>query len=180
VLTDRYIYSLMARAIVRGVDPAWIRSLFSVALKPDAVFYLRIGIDQLIPRVIFSRGFDYWESGMDVYPGHDMYESFRTYQTALLHEFDRLGAEFDFEIVDASAEAKVVFEQLQSKILGVLEHDSRKTYLSGVPEYGGVSLSRPEPAKATRRDPWEDLDRLVHQVAAHRPAGNGNGAAHHK
>src|SRR3974390_2077306 len=41
VLTDRYIYSLMARAIVRGADARWIRSLYSVALKPDAVFYLR-------------------------------------------------------------------------------------------------------------------------------------------
>src|SRR5205085_5260951 len=27
VLTDRYIYSLMARAIVRGADPRWIRSI---------------------------------------------------------------------------------------------------------------------------------------------------------
>jgi len=52
VLTDRYIYSLMARAIVRGMDGAWIRSIFGVALVPDAVFYLRLGIDDLIPRVI--------------------------------------------------------------------------------------------------------------------------------
>jgi dTMP kinase len=56
VLTDRYIYSLMARAIVRGMNPTWIRSIFSVALKPDAVFYLRIGIEQLLPRVVFRDG----------------------------------------------------------------------------------------------------------------------------
>ncbi len=68
VLTDRYIYSLMARAIVRGMDPAWIRGIYSAALVPDAVFYLRLDVEQLIPRVIFSRGFDYWESGMDVFP----------------------------------------------------------------------------------------------------------------
>jgi len=73
VLTDRYIYSLMARAIVRGMDPRWIRSIYSVALEPDAVFYLRIGIDELLPRVVFSRGFDYWESGMDLFPGGDLY-----------------------------------------------------------------------------------------------------------
>src|SRR5579863_8032956 len=72
VLTDRYIYSLMARAIVRGVDAAWIRSIYSVALKPDAVFYLRVGLEQLIPRVIFTRGFDYWESGMDLFPASDL------------------------------------------------------------------------------------------------------------
>src|ERR1700727_3350320 len=46
VLTDRYIYSLMARAIVRGMDPAWIPRIYSLELKPDAVFYLRITLDQ--------------------------------------------------------------------------------------------------------------------------------------
>src|ERR1700689_3538641 len=54
VLTDRYIYSLMARAMMRGMDGAWIRSIFSVALVPDAIFYLRVGVDELIPRVVFS------------------------------------------------------------------------------------------------------------------------------
>jgi len=90
VLTDRYIYSLMARAMVRGIDPGWVRSAYSFALKPDAVFYLRIGVDDLIPRVVFSRGFDFWESGMDLHPSEDMYESFRKYQGALLNQFDVL------------------------------------------------------------------------------------------
>ena len=129
VLTDRYIYSLMARAIVRGVDAAWIRSIYSMALVPDAVFYLRIGIEELIPRVVFSRGFDYWESGMDVFPGHDMYESFRNYQAALLAEFDRLSAEFNFEIVDASGDVEIVFAQLKSKIQRILESNSRAAYI---------------------------------------------------
>jgi dTMP kinase len=128
VLTDRYIYSLMARAIVRGVDAAWIRSIYSMALVPDAVFYLRIGVEELIPRVVFSRGFDYWESGMDVFPGHDMYESFRSYQAALLAEFDRLGAEFNFETVDASGDIEIVFAQLKSKTQRILESNSRAAY----------------------------------------------------
>src|SRR5678815_5570088 len=42
VLADRYIYTLMARAIVRGVDPEWIRDVYSIALVPDAVFYLTV------------------------------------------------------------------------------------------------------------------------------------------
>jgi dTMP kinase len=130
VLTDRYIYSLMARAVVRGVDPAWIRSIFSVALKPDAVFYLRLSLDQLIPRVIFSRGFDYWESGMDLYPAHDMYEAFCNYQHALLAEFERLSTEYHFDIVDAAPDSQVVFASLQARILEVLEGDSRKSYIA--------------------------------------------------
>jgi len=128
VLTDRYVYSLMARAIVRGMDPAWIRSIYSMALVPDAVIYLRIGVDELIPRVIFSQGFDYWESGMDVYPGQDLYENFRSYQTALLAEFERLSVEFHFETVDGSADVKTVFAELQQKILRIVESESRREY----------------------------------------------------
>jgi len=130
VLTDRYIYSLMARAIVRGMDPTWIRSIYSVALVPDAVFYLRIGIDQLLPRVVFSRGFDYWESGMDLYPGHDMYDSFCNYQGALLSEFDQLGEEYKFETVDASADADAVCVHLKKRILGILEPNPKETVVS--------------------------------------------------
>jgi len=130
VLTDRHIYSLMARATIRGMDPWWIRSIYSVALKPDAVFYLRIGIDQLLPRVVFSRGFDYWESGMDLYPGHDMFDSFCNYQAALLTEFDRLREEYKFETLDASSDAATVCSHLKKKILGILEPTPRETVVS--------------------------------------------------
>jgi dTMP kinase len=120
VLTDRYIYSLMARAMVRGLDPAWVRSIHGFALKPDAVFYLRIGVNELIPRAVFQRGFDYWESGMDLYSTEDMYESFGKYQGALLQQFDLLADEFKFDVIDARSEPKVIFEQLREGILRVL------------------------------------------------------------
>jgi dTMP kinase len=109
VLTDRYIYSLIARAVVRGIDPAWVRNVYRFALIPDAVFYLRIGVDELIPRVVFSTGFDYWESGMDLHPSEDMYESFRKYQTALLAQFENLVEEYQFKTIDATQDIPVVF-----------------------------------------------------------------------
>jgi dTMP kinase len=120
VLTDRYIYSLMARAMVRGLDSDWVRNLHRFALKPDAVFYLRISVDDLIPRAVFTQGFDYWESGMDLYSTEDMYESFRKYQSALLEQFDRLAEEFHFEVVDARPGPKEIFEQLRGGILRIL------------------------------------------------------------
>jgi dTMP kinase len=120
VLTDRYIYSLMARAMVRGLDPAWVRSIHGFALKPDAVFYMRIGVNDLIPRAVFQRGFDYWESGMDLYSTEDMYESFGKYQGALLQQFDLLAEEFKFDVIDARSEPKEIFEQLREGILRVL------------------------------------------------------------
>lgn len=121
VLTDRYIYSLMARAIIRGASPRWIQTVYSFALKPTAAFYLRIDVESLIPRVIFHTGFDYWESGMDLYLGQDMYESFCKYQTALLNEFERMGEQYQFRIVDASRNIGPVFDDLCTGMTEVLE-----------------------------------------------------------
>ena len=179
VLTDRYIYSLMARAIVRGMDPEWIRSIFSVALKPDAVFYLRLGIDQLVPRVVFSRGFDYWESGMDLYPGQDMYDSFCNYQAALLAEFDRQSQEFKFETVDASADARAVFSHLKSKILHLLEADSRDEYLSRLSSKTTECAARiaAEKSAGAVLSAGNKSNLITAPVPAH--ASNGNGRAHH-
>ncbi|MEI9865886.1 MAG: hypothetical protein WDN00_15320 [Limisphaerales bacterium] len=38
VLADRYIYTLMARDMVRGMNGAWLKNLYGIALEPDAVF----------------------------------------------------------------------------------------------------------------------------------------------
>ena len=116
VLTDRYIYSLIARAIVRGSDPEWLREVYGFALRPDAIFYLRVQIDDLVTRVLQSRGFDYWESGMDMHMGEDMYESFVRYQKWLLAEFDKMVETFGFQIVDASGSVEEVFENLRDRV----------------------------------------------------------------
>jgi dTMP kinase len=116
VLTDRYIYSLMARAIVRGSDPDWLSEVYGFALQPDAVFYLRLGIDDLVTRVLQSTGFDYWESGRDLHMGEDMYDSFVRYQKWLLAEFDKMVETYGFEIVDASGTVEEVFENLRERV----------------------------------------------------------------
>ena len=117
VLTDRYIYSLMARAIVRGIDPAWIKSVYGMALKPDAVFYLRADLKDLIPRVLSSpTGFDYWESGMDIHLGENLFDSFNEYQTRMLAVFDSMIEEYGFEEVDATQSIDGIYRTLQRRI----------------------------------------------------------------
>jgi dTMP kinase len=120
VLTDRYIYSLMARAIVRGADPDWIRSIYGLALIPDAVFYLRVGIDDLIPRVLQRGGFDYWESGMDMRLGADLFESFVNYQGRMIEQFETMSDAYGFHTIDASLPVEQISEQLKRSILPLL------------------------------------------------------------
>jgi dTMP kinase len=116
VLTDRYIYSLIARAQVRGVDSQWIRDVLGFALIPDVVFYLRIDVEHLLPRVVNSSGFDYWESGMDYLRGDDIYETYVSYQTHLIKQFDVMAEEYHFHVVDANSGVPEVFIELRNAI----------------------------------------------------------------
>lgn len=120
VLTDRYIYSIMARAIVRGVDPVWIRDVYGFALVPDVAFYLHADLPHLIPRVLSVRGFDYWESGMDILPNTDRYEAFVEYQARLLAQFEAMAEEYDFHRIDASQSVREVYQALKTEIKQVL------------------------------------------------------------
>jgi dTMP kinase len=123
VLTDRYIYSSIARAAVRGVDPAWIRSVYGFALIPDLILYLRVKrAEELVQRVLTSeRKFDYWESGVDLNLAEDFYDSFIEYQTRLLGEFDRMSGEYGFRVVDASRSIRRVAADLRRAVARVLD-----------------------------------------------------------
>lgn len=120
VLTDRYIYSTMARSIVRGVESDWTRDVYRFAPKPHAVFYLKVSIPRLVERVMMSGGFDYWESGMDYQEETDVYQSFVRYQTRVLKVFDELAARYSFNVIDADRSVREVFSELSRGSLSVV------------------------------------------------------------
>jgi dTMP kinase len=124
VLSDRYIFTALARAGVRGVDRAWIRSLYGFAIAPHMVFYLRIDEKALTRRVLQSRGMDFWESGMDMKLGDDIYESFRAYQRNLLREYGSMADEFGFRVLDARRKVDVIQDELRRQIGAFLAESS--------------------------------------------------------
>ena len=121
VLTDRYIYSIIARAQARGTDPDWLRNVFGFALVPDAVFYLHADLDHLVPRVLNARSFEYWESGKDFLSELDYYSSYVEYQERLLSEFESMADEFGFVTVDANQSIHAVFQMLQARIRTIIK-----------------------------------------------------------
>jgi dTMP kinase len=120
VLSDRYIFTALARARVRGVDRLWLRSLYGFAIAPHLVFYLKTDVDTLITRVLASRGMDFWESGMDLKGGDDIYDSFRTYQNKLLREYNSMADEFHFRVIDARRSIDAIQEELRRQIQAFL------------------------------------------------------------
>jgi dTMP kinase len=125
VLSDRYIFTALARAGVRGVDRQWLRNLYGFAIAPHMVFYLNIDVKTLIGRILAARGMDYWESGMDLKHGDDIYDSFRTYQNKLLREYASMSDEFHFRVVDARRTVDRIQDELRKQVSAFLEPADR-------------------------------------------------------
>jgi dTMP kinase len=123
VLADRYIYTAFARDFVRSNDRRWIRDVFGFALVPDLVCYLRIDVETLVLRVIETKAMNFWESGMDLRLGNDLYDSFKKYQSLLIEEFDKMAEEFKFEVVDARKPPEEIQDELRSKIQQLLTRE---------------------------------------------------------
>jgi dTMP kinase len=121
VLADRYIYTLMARDMVRGMDETWLKNLYGIAVKPDAVFYISVQPQELVQRNLAkSATLDYWESGMDLGLSRDMFDSFLKYQTSMQSAFRKLQKTYGFTIVDGNRPVGAVTKELRKKIRLVL------------------------------------------------------------
>lgn len=122
VLADRYIYTLMARDLVRGMDEAWIKNVYGIAIVPDAVFYLNVSPEQLVQRNFAkNHALDYWESGMDLGLSREMFDSFLKYQALMAQQFRRLQAAYGFSIVDGDRSPDDINAELRRKIEAVLD-----------------------------------------------------------
>jgi len=121
VLADRYIYTLMVRDMVRGIDAPWLKNLYGIAPIPDAVFYLDVPPDELVQRN-FSKNktLDYWESGMDLGLSTDLFDSFMKYQTLVAAQFRELHKTYQFTLVDGNRPADDIALELRKKIEIVL------------------------------------------------------------
>jgi dTMP kinase len=121
VLADRYVYTLLARGIARGADREWLHDLFSFAVQPDLVFYLQLGVEDLVPRVLEAGKMNYWESGLDMNYGDDLFDSFVAYQTELIQQFNIMSQELHFKCVDARQDPRAIQRQLRREVTAYLE-----------------------------------------------------------
>ena len=123
VLADRYIYTLMARDIVRGAERQWVKGIFEIALVPDVVFYLKVSPARLAQRCLQKNAtLDYWESGMDLGLSRDRFDSFIRYQKLIRAEFRRMADEYDFHTINGNRSIRTIARDLQSKVLSALSN----------------------------------------------------------
>ncbi len=103
VLADRYIYTAFGRDAARGLDKAFLRSLYSFAIRPTIALYFRVPLEESLTRIMTGRPeLKYYEAGLDLGLSEDPYESFKLFQTRILEEYDRLVGEFGLTVIDAT------------------------------------------------------------------------------
>jgi len=123
VLSDRYIYTLMAREAVRGISSSWSRNLYGFALRPDIVFYLDVDPNELVHRVFKKNSYlDYYESGTDLRLSDNMLESFVMYQKLLRKEFKRMQKRYNIVSINGNRSVSEINEDLQKRIDAYLQN----------------------------------------------------------
>jgi len=114
VMADRYAFTAFARDVARGVDPQWIRSIYSFAFQPDITFYFSIPLDVAVNRILSSRAkIKYYEAGKDLGLSKDTVTSFRLFQEKILNQYEAMATEFGFTIIDGNLPLEV--KQLQMR-----------------------------------------------------------------
>jgi dTMP kinase len=108
VLADRYAFTAYARDVARGVDPDWIRNLYSFASQPDLAFYFRVPLDVAVDRITSSRAkIKYYEAGMDLELSDNKITSFRLFQQRIIDEYEKMTAEFNMTVIDGTLPVEV-------------------------------------------------------------------------
>ncbi|HEY6534862.1 MAG TPA: dTMP kinase [Candidatus Nitrosocosmicus sp.] len=103
VLADRYIYTALARDIVRGCNKKWVENIYDYAIKPDIVFYYKVPIDIAVNRIISGRPkLKYYEAGMDLKLSKDEYESYRMFQSKIIEEYESMINPEKFTVIDGT------------------------------------------------------------------------------
>ena len=117
VLADRFIFTLIARGVVRGINRDYLSGLYAMALRPHLTFWLNVR-----PETAFAREFkkaqaiSYWEAGRDMSLSHDLYWSFIRYQTMIKREFEVMAKKNGFIELDGEASVPQVNKQLRLRI----------------------------------------------------------------
>ncbi len=117
VLADRYIYTLIARSIVRSLSRKWANDIFGFALIPDLVFYLDVDPYELFHRVFKKyEALDYYESGADIGFSDDLFESFVIYQRKIAKEFKLMERRYGLIPINGNRPIGEVNVDLQERI----------------------------------------------------------------
>ena len=130
VCADRYAYTAFARDVARGVDPRWVRNLYSFAIRPNLAFYFKTPLDTALSRILGGRdALKYYEAGMDLGISTNVEESFRIFQGRIIAEYESMTAEMGFYVIDATQSIEEQQREMRAIVLRAIGRSLKKNVL---------------------------------------------------
>ena len=121
VLADRYAFTAFARDVTRGVDPQWVRNLYSFAPQPNLALYFRVPLEVAISRILSARAkIKFYEAGMDLGLSDDKTESFRLFQKQIMGQYDLMSEEFGLTVIDGTLPIQEQQKQIRMLVRRIL------------------------------------------------------------
>lgn len=121
VLADRYSFTAFARDVARGVDPTWVRELYSFAVMPDLALYFRVPLDVAVKRILSSRAkIKFYEAGMDLGLSDNKVTSFKMFQQLVIDQYDKMVDEFGFTVIDGSQSVESQQKEVRAAVQKML------------------------------------------------------------
>src|SRR6476660_8562603 len=121
VLADRYIYTALARDIVRGCGKKWVENIYEYAIRPDIIFYFQVPVETAVNRIISGRPkLKYYEAGMDLKLSKDEYESYRLFQQKIVNEYESMVKSENFTVIDGTRDIEDQQDLARKQVLEVL------------------------------------------------------------
>ena len=123
VLADRYAFTGFARDVARGVDPQWVRNLYSFAYQPDLVLYFKVPLEVAVDRITSGRTkLKYYEAGMDLKLAEKRTTSFELFQEKILKEYKKMIDEYHFNVLDATRPVHKQQKEVRKLVEGALKN----------------------------------------------------------
>jgi dTMP kinase len=135
VLADRWVYTAWVRDSLRGLDLAWIQSLYKNVCAPHLAIYFSVPPDVAIARLKHSsRQLKYYESGQDISGLHDRWASFLWFQEKMRLAYLSLAEQHVLQLFDGTKSITEQQKILRQWLQPVLEaQTASSSFFQGSP-----------------------------------------------
>lgn len=149
VLADRYAFTAFARDVARGVDPDWVRNMYSFAIMPDVALYFRVPLDTAVDRILGARAaLKYYEAGMDLGLSENIEESFKLFQGRILQQYDQMVDEFGLTTIDGTLSVK----EQQKRVRAIVKKALKGFEGLPNPQHELITVSNPHASSKEKKE----------------------------
>lgn len=133
VILDRYIYTIMVKAIVSGADIEWVKNLTKIFKQADITFFIDTPVETCLNRKRKDNEYlSYWECGGNIFGSDQMryeytpkeYEDgFIKYQTSIRDYFLEKSKNEDWYVMNGCEDIKKINDRIYKIVTDFLNKD---------------------------------------------------------